>query len=364
MAWQYHKRIKIIPGIHLDFNGNSFSASIAVKDAGLQYSEPETAFRSGRNSLPGSGYNSLNPAQQRAAGTEDNIFSADLHAITSQGMQGIKEAILMAHQQRKELEADLLKVQAGAAGSRTKLAVGYLLLYGLLIRSISRKIKADIAAQEKAITQLKHQVRNCHVTLDIDFAPVIKQQYDRVIATFQQLAASHKIWDVTAAHHQDRVAARSNAATVVNKREVSCATRSLNEIKSATEALYFQNANGADIYIYPAFVVMYSSKTSFAIIGLDELDFHHTGVHFTETGSVPPDSKIIDRTWYKVNKNGTPDKRFNGNYQIPVVRYGQINLGTATGLNEEYEFSNYEATDQFGQAFSEYLAMFRRLRKR
>ena len=55
-----------------------------------------------------------------------------------------------------------------------------------------------------------------------------------------------------------------------------------------------------------------------------------------------------------MNKNGTPDKRFKDNYQIPVVRYGEISLNSNTGLNEQYEFSNYEHSEEFAKAFHDY----------
>ena len=130
--------------------------------------------------------------------------------------------------------------------------------------------------------------------------------------------------------------------------------KSIPDIKTNFEALWFNNANGADLYVYPNFIVMYSSKTKFAIIGLDEIDFSQSYTRFVETGTVPRDTKIIDKTWFKVNKNGSPDKRFKGNYQIPVVKYGELVLRTKTGLNEEYQFSNYEFTEEFGNAFEEY----------
>ena len=77
-------------------------------------------------------------------------------------------------------------------------------------------------------------------------------------------------------------------------------------------------------------------------------------MNFTETSAVPRDSRIIYNTWAKVNKNGTRDKRFKGNYQIPVVRYGRIYLSTSTGLNEEYQISNFEFTQEFVNAYNEY----------
>lgn len=168
------------------------------------------------------------------------------------------------------------------------------------------------------------------------------------------MAKSQKIWDVTSAHYEDRAITRSSASTVVSRTDVRFGLKSIPEFKSDIKALYFQNANGADLYIYPSFIVMYSRSKEFAIIGLDEISLQQHAVRFTETQGVPADSKTIDMTWAKVNKDGSRDKRFTGNYQIPVVRYGEIKLRTVTGVNEEYEFSNYEATEAFANAFTEY----------
>lgn len=135
------------------------------------------------------------------------------------------------------------------------------------------------------------------------------------------------------------------------------------DIKANFNPLYFQNGNGADIYFYPNFIIVYSSKEKFAIIGLNELRFKFAPARFIETGTVPTDSKIIDRTWAKVKKNGTPDKRFKDNYQIPIVRYGNIALQTSTGLNEEYEFSNYEFAEAFASAFLSHQNTLKTLRQ-
>ncbi|GAB3742311.1 DUF4236 domain-containing protein [Spirosoma lituiforme] len=373
MAWSYRKRIKIIPGVHLNLSKRGISTSIGVKGANVTFNGSGAYLNT---SVPGLGlYNrhklsgsdsSLNPAphpyNHSPIDLEDNIFSADIQEITSQNMQGVKETILLAQQQRKELKNDLLKTKAILGVSKLRLVASYVLLYGLVKKSISENIKSDIGAQKEAINRIQQEVENSYVNLDIEFDPEIKKLYETLTAAFRQLTRCAKIWDVTSAHHQDRRVTRSSAGTVVKKREVSFSMKSLLGIKSDFEALCFNNANGADLYFYPCFVVMYSSKTDFAIIGLDEISLQQSSVRFTETGTIPKDSKIIDKTWAKVNKNGTPDKRFKGNYQIPVVRYGEISLSTATGLNEEYEFSNYEFTEEFGKAFRAYQATIRGLK--
>jgi len=373
MAWSYRRRIKIIPGVHLNLSKSGISTTIGVKGASVNFGPMGTFINTGIPVLGISNRHQLSGASPQPAykhtvpvlptATDGAIFSADVEVITSQGMQGIKEAIIMANQQRRELQQDLLRVDASIAGSKTRLMLSYLLLYGLFKRSIADNIKADIKAKQDALAQLKEQIEHCYVELDVAFDPEIQVPYQRLVTAFKQMAASQKIWDVTSARHQDRVAARSSASIIVEKKEVRFGIKSLPDIKTDLEVLYFQNANGADLYLYPGFIVMYSSKASFALIGPDELRFGYHGVRFTETGVVPSDSKIIDRTWAKVNKNGTPDKRFNDNYQIPVVKYGCFTMETATGVNEEYECSNYESTELFGQAFTAYQAVIRSLRQ-
>ncbi|MCG2611815.1 DUF4236 domain-containing protein [Flavobacterium sp. SM15] len=363
MAWNYRRRIKVIPGVYMNLSKSGVSTSIGVRGASLTFGKSGTY---ANTSIPGIGLynrqkisnnlnsNNYNPQNIETDILEDNIFSADVQEITSQNMQGVKEAIITAHEQRRDLKNDLLKVKATLGSSKLKLTASYVLLYGLIKKEISNNIKTDIASKKEAIKQIEEQIDNCYVGLEIEFDNEIKVQYDKIVATFRNLITSHKIWDVTSAHAHDRKTTRSAASTVVNKRDVKFGMKSIPDIRSRFEALYFNNANGADLYIYPNFIVMYSSRSKFAVIGFDEIDFSHSYCRFIESGPIPRDTKVIDKTWFKVNKNGSPDKRFKGNYQIPVVKYGVITLRTKTGLNEEYQFSNYEFTEEFGRAFNEY----------
>ncbi|HMR81963.1 MAG TPA: DUF4236 domain-containing protein [Niabella sp.] len=379
MAWSYRRRIKIIPGVHLNFSKSGISTSIGVKGASLTLGKKGAYLNSGipglgiynRQKLSGSNKPSIDivptndnrPQLNYALNfAVDNIFSADPQEITSQDMQGVKEAILAAHAQRTWLNNDLQDVQKALSKSKTKLTISYLFLYGLIKKSISQKIKENIFSQKIAINKIQEEIENSAVRLDFEFEDDFLKSYSGVVDCFKRLCTSNKIWDVTSAYNQDRVIARSAASTIVNKKMVRLDIKAIPDIKSNFNPLYFQNGNGADIYFYPNFIIVYSSRQKFAIIGLNELQFNFTPVRFVETGTVPNDSKIIDRTWAKVNKNGTPDKRFKNNYEIPIVRYGNISLQTPTGLNEEYEFSNYEYAETFANAFLNYQHAIKTLR--
>ena len=68
---------------------------------------------------------------------------------------------------------------------------------------------------------------------------------------------------------------------------------------------------------------------------------------FIEKSGVPNDSKVVDNTWRYLNKDGTADRRFRGNHQIPICEYSEYSFRSASGLNEKISTSKVGAFDQF-----------------
>lgn len=372
MAWSYRKRIKIIPGVHLNISKSGISTSIGVKGANVTFSNKGTYLNT---SIPGlgisnrqkiSGNNSSRPSYETPVPItyegKGNIFSLDVQEITSQDMMGVKEAIISARFQRLELIEDLSKIKTSLNWSKVKLVLGYVFIMGLIKKEIANSIKEDIKEKKDAIVEVTNQIQKCYIHLNAEFDSEIKARYDEFVGSFKNLCSSRKIWDVTSAYYQNRVVTRSAASTTVSRREVRFGIRNIEDIKSDLEVLCFHNANGADIYFYPTFIVMHNSR-DFAIIGFNELNLVHSPVRFVEEDPIPSDSNVIDKTWAKVNKNGSPDRRFKNNYQIPIVKYGQINLSTSTGVNEEYKFSNYEYSEIFADVFKKYQYTLREIKQ-
>ncbi len=65
-------------------------------------------------------------------------------------------------------------------------------------------------------------------------------------------------------------------------------------------------------------------------------------MQFREEDVVPRDAKVIGTTWRFVNKDGGPDRRFNNNYQIPIVLYGTLNVCAPSGLRLSLQTSTDE----------------------
>ena len=372
MSWSFRKRVKIIPGIHLNVSKSGISTTIGVRGANINIGKKGTYLNTGipgtgishRQKISGGNQNKPNPIPENLTHEPaDNIISSDVQEITSQNMEGIKQAIMLAHQQRIDLKKDTLKVKAVLAKTKTKLILSYVFIYGLINKEKAAEIKTDIEAQKATIKELREEVEKSYVALDIDFSEDMEADYNSLIKSFNELSQSKKIWDVTGAYDEDTRKTRSAASTVIKKNETKIGFKQLPDIKSKYEAMYFNNLNGADVYIYPNFVIMFEKKGKFGVIDYSELDFRATRTRFVETGKIPKDSKVIDKTWAKVNKNGTPDKRFKGNYQIPIVAYGDIVMKTDTGMNENWQFSNYEKCAEFGEKFYNYQQTIERLTK-
>lgn len=366
MAWTIRRRIKVIPGIHFNLSRSGISTSIGVRGASLTVGKSGTYLHTG---IPGTGiyqrqklnkksssYNQSAQYEQDFA-IEKEITSSDVRQITSHDMQEFKKSILLARQQRIELQKDLNKLSWELVRNKIKLLCSYIFLYGFVWKEHPKQIKKKITFLKESTIEVRKDHNSCYVNLEINFDKDFREKYDNLLEAFKKVCSSQKIWDVTSQKTENTVITRSSAGTLVKKNEVRFGLKNLEDIKTKYEALFFQNANGADIYIYPNFITIFSTKENFAIVGFEELEFIHHSVRFVETNPVPKDAEVVGQTWAMVNKNGTRDKRFKGNYQIPLVKYGQFKFSTKSGLNEEYQVSNYEASCSFAEAFKEYQSL-------
>ncbi|NJK52789.1 MAG: hypothetical protein HC936_08055, partial [Leptolyngbyaceae cyanobacterium SU_3_3] len=229
--------------------------------------------------------------------------------------------------------------------------VSYLLIIGFFYRSLhdkKKKLAADIIVLEKDLSKN---------IIELSFAKndQVEKAWLNCIDAFNNLIRSERIWDVTHAKKVDRVKERSFASTAIDRKVISSPQRTIDFIKTDIPPLYLLNHNGPDIYIYPRFLVLFKSAQRFGIFDLKEVTVRFSLTNFVETEKVPSDSEIVNYTWAKVNKNGTRDKRFANNYEIPIVSYGNIEIQSGTGLDEYYMFSDAKEVLNFEQAYSSYL---------
>lgn len=205
----------------------------------------------------------------------------------------------------------------------------------------------------KAIGQLEEEYDRHKLGLEISLPDHLDAAFGTLDDRFSEALTSEKIWDVTTSQMIDNVAERTTANSVIERKTVSL-KRSYNpKIQCDYKALHFENANGGDLHLFPQFLLV-EKDDDFALIDLLEVDVNFMFSNFIESEDVPNDAEIIDYTWAKSNKDGSRDKRFADNYQLPVVQYGELHLSSGSGLNEVYMLSNPESAFGFKDMFDEY----------
>lgn len=75
------------------------------------------------------------------------------------------------------------------------------------------------------------------------------------------------------------------------------------------------------------------------------------------TTEVPAGVRPIGYTWQYVNRNGSPDRRFADNFQIPIVSVMELDLITTSGVQVHTAFTDVAAAEAFVSAFESLVAL-------
>lgn len=374
MGLKFRRRQKLFPGVYLNFSSKGISTTIGVKGFNVNLGNKGAYLNTG---IPGTGLydrkkisgwgDNPSPATEKytipetPAGTPDpyyflpkklegEIKSSDAQSVTSQGLAEMKETLLAAYQEKLAIEQELPKVEKEVKSAATVKLLSQIFLIGLF----TKKFKERLSEKQAYLNNLKQQLSECKVAIEIDIADDIKNKYESLKTSFTNLATCSKVWDKTSSViNNDNRSAANNSVT---RTPTFLAIRKVDFINASFDALHFKNQNGSDIYIYPAFAVVFDDSNSFGLVDLGDLKLSFKRTSFLEEEQIPSDSSIVGETWAKVNKNGTPDKRFKDNYKIPIVDYGEIEFRSNTGINEVFMFSNPTKANNFVETYKTYIS--------
>jgi hypothetical protein len=143
----------------------------------------------------------------------------------------------------------------------------------------------------------------------------------------------------------------------VERSITKCLRKELPGITSPETPLVFLNRNGADIYMYSGFFVMFESPSRMGILDITELEVEYEATRFVETDAIPPDSQQVGEVWEKSNKDGSRDKRYAENRQLPVIEYGEITFRSGSGIYEKYMFSDPRKAEGFVDALQAFKSL-------
>jgi hypothetical protein len=227
----------------------------------------------------------------------------------------------------------------------------------LFKQSFTTRKEAAATATAK-LQELQEQLRLTTIATEITVDREQADPYYRMRDDFAAVSGCQKVWNVLTEKAIDRTAERSTANTAVTRHPVSFSLDSCDLIQWDQKVPHLQNHTGGDMYIYPGFILYRASRQAFALIDFRVVTLKYVSLHFTEAGSVPSDAQVIGQTWAKSNKDGSPDRRFQGNHQIPVVHYGSLLFSSPDGLDVRYVCSNAALAGRFADAWAAFRRSF------
>ncbi|NIL26914.1 DUF4236 domain-containing protein [Yersinia massiliensis] len=388
MSLRFRQTFSLFPGVRLNIGKRGISASIGVPGAtvnigqkgiratvglpgsGLSYTTPTLPYEDRRSvtnplnpsstqphfEIPEASPNNM-PSNARIympqAGMNE-ISSASVEVLTSTSLLPLRDLIAKAREQRAEVKADLQEALAEESKQNSELIRRKSSLFRWFYKRRIAELETELPLILAEVSRLVSWEENTKIAITFESSDASQRAYAAMVRAFDILKSSVKKWDITADKATDQFAERTLATRSVNRHPVIFDFSSTDLIQFTGRAMRFENINGDDIMLYPGVAVIPRVDGAFALIDLRELQIsaEHRGFH--EEDGVPSDASIAGHTWAKTNKNGSPDRRFKDNYQIPICIYGNITFQSQTGVTEEYMVSNADAAQAFAEAVKRY----------
>jgi len=289
-----------------------------------------------------------------------NIIRSSSRAltVTSKNFEELRKQITDIYNQRAELGKRLSSEKLKLFLLTSTHFVSYLIIVGFFYKGISEARKT----KQKVVKDLEEKLVDTFVKLTFADKSQLEKSWLNCIDAFEELIKSEKIWDLTYAEGVDRAKVRTVAETATKRTQVTDTKREIEFVKSDLQYIFLPNSNGPDLFFYLTFLILFKDNQEFGIFDLKDIkaDMKLTG--YIEEESVPKDTEIIQYTYKKANKDGSMDKRFKGNYQIPIVKYGSLTLTSETGLEEQYMFSNFDAFTEFAKVFEYHIGLLGKIK--
>jgi len=290
------------------------------------------------------------PPEQTLSADATEIRSADVSTLTSPGLGELKRLINEAAVKRRELAAQVETERRRLARAAGRLRFARTFIIRIFTRKSVPRLAASVEHAREQLDSTTAAAEGCFIEVDFGFDEKTLSSYAALVRSFEAVTSCQRIWDITSVSQTNRVAERTVATRSFSRTPVSFDFMTPNIVKSKHQAMRLGNASQRDIHLYPGFLMMRDTDGDFALIEYREVTFSFSQSRFIEEETLPTDSEVVDQTWKRANKDGSPDRRFNDNYAIPILRYGQLMMSSPTGLLEGYMFSNYDSAGSFAAA--------------
>jgi hypothetical protein len=177
---------------------------------------------------------------------------------------------------------------------------------------------------------------------------IIQNFYDACL----KLNKSEKLWNITGTDRHGDTKRNAGATATLSREIIEIYNEPIKRIKTNILIPSISIKNQAFCF-FPDYILSVNSG-KIHLVSYNDLEIIMSISQFREMESIPSDSEKIGSTWENVNKDGSPDRRFNDNRIIPILKYGNIKITNNVGFDLEILVSNATGGKSFVKAFLTY----------
>lgn len=345
MGW-YFRKSKSVGPFRVNFSKSGMSFSTGVKGARMTFGPRGTFVNVGSNgiyyrkklgsSAKSNGSRSKSYAQNGAVQYVEN-YAQTVDAITvqeqTQGVSVTNQAIV------KDIKrARLLNWLWIALAAILLVYVGWWTLIIML-----------------ALRILLPRFFRAEVNYEIDTEAA--NEWEKFAEFFSTLKTSKKLWVIETSQSVMNTKTNAGAGRNLTRSPLTLkktkANRTIGFGVFSNAPCFKLKGKQCTILFLPCDIIIKKGKHIVAC-SYENLDIRTGTTNFIETDPVPKDATIIRYTWQFVNKDGSADRRYSNNRQLPVCQYGRIMLQAGDQIGVEIHVSNAATTANIGTAYRYY----------
>jgi hypothetical protein len=192
--------------------------------------------------------------------------------------------------------------------------------------------------------------RTARIIYDVD-DPRILERLAMCNAAAEWLAHSGRLWHIYYSAATTDWKTNAGASTLIQRTATRTMPTALPRIELNIGVYSIPFGPQHLLFLPDRLIVQQGAR--FAGVPYEYLYVESRTTRFIEDGTPPHDAQVLDTTWRFVNKSGGPDRRFNNNTQLPICKYGELELSTTAGMRVVLQTSNPESAVRAAQLLSQ-----------
>ena len=182
-----------------------------------------------------------------------------------------------------------------------------------------------------------------------ELGPAEQARHNGIQESLDLLSKCNRIWTVNSTSENWDWKRDAGASGTVDRSDIRITT-STPPLVTTNIRVHSIDLGDGQLFFMPD-LILYRDNRGYGSIDYSDFSVAEGSTTFIESEGAPADAQVIGNTWQYVNKDGSPDRRFNKNRQIPVLRLGVLVFTSASGLKLLLFTSNDQQSGAFADSW-------------